>query len=236
MSVAMKLKRCSKCGEEKPLDEFYRVKTNKDGRAGACKLCRNEIGRQYYEENKDWLKIRMAEYRQEHKEEILKQKKEHYCNNKEAIFERAREYARRYPERVAEYKRKSRKRIYLRQRNDVKHRITVRMSGGMRKKVKGLKGGKSWQDLVPYTTEQLIARLKKTMPDGYTWDDFLAGSLEIDHIVPVSVFNYKSPEDPDFHKCWALKNLQLLPSFENKSKNASLDRPFQPSFAFGGSL
>lgn len=37
-------------------------------------------------------------------------------------------------------------------------------------------------------------------------------------------------------KDWALKNLQLLPAKENMTKNAKLEKPFQPSFAFGGSL
>lgn len=32
-------KRCSRCGEEKPLDEFYPRKDVKDGREGRCKAC-----------------------------------------------------------------------------------------------------------------------------------------------------------------------------------------------------
>jgi hypothetical protein len=34
------MKRCTKCGETKPVEEFNRDKTNKDGRCSRCKACR----------------------------------------------------------------------------------------------------------------------------------------------------------------------------------------------------
>src|SRR4051794_35638305 len=33
------MKKCSKCGEVKPLDDFYRSSQSKDGRQGHCKAC-----------------------------------------------------------------------------------------------------------------------------------------------------------------------------------------------------
>lgn len=35
----MKTKICNQCGDEKPLDDFYALPANKDGRAGHCKEC-----------------------------------------------------------------------------------------------------------------------------------------------------------------------------------------------------
>lgn len=35
------MKRCSKCGVEKALDEFHKAKKSKDGRGGWCKQCSN---------------------------------------------------------------------------------------------------------------------------------------------------------------------------------------------------
>lgn len=91
------------------------------------------------------------------------------------------------------------------------------------------KGGRSWQKILPYTVEELRARLNDTMPTGYTWADFLSGKLHVDHIVPVAVHNFSSPDDLDFQHCWALSNLQLLPRFENQSKQDKLTEPFQPA-------
>ena len=36
------MKRCSKCGVPKPLDQFHRMKSRKDRRTNTCKACRSE--------------------------------------------------------------------------------------------------------------------------------------------------------------------------------------------------
>ena len=38
----METKVCTKCGEEKSLDDFYRNKNTKDGRMSECKTCRRK--------------------------------------------------------------------------------------------------------------------------------------------------------------------------------------------------
>jgi len=45
------MKKCSKCQIEKPFDDFYKKKTNKDGYYGHCKECQNEYGRSHYKDN-----------------------------------------------------------------------------------------------------------------------------------------------------------------------------------------
>jgi hypothetical protein len=52
---------------------------------------------------------------------------------------------------------------------------------------------------------------------------------EVDHKIPVAAFNFQTPEDPDFKKCWSLKNLQPLGKSENRRKQDRVDKPFQPS-------
>ena len=41
------MKKCTKCGEEKPKSEFYKQKTHKDGFRSQCKACTNKHGKQY---------------------------------------------------------------------------------------------------------------------------------------------------------------------------------------------
>jgi hypothetical protein len=98
-----------------------------------------------------------------------------------------------------------------------------------------LKAGESkrrrrWDGMVPYTLQQLRRHLSKTMPPGYTWSD-LGGryGLHIDHIVPISAHRFSSPDDVDFQRCFALRNLRLLPAEQNVRKQAKLLKPFQPS-------
>jgi len=50
MLVAMKrMKRCTACGELKPLDHFPKQRTSKGGRRNQCKPCRNKW-------RSDWLR------------------------------------------------------------------------------------------------------------------------------------------------------------------------------------
>jgi len=108
-----------------------------------------------------------------------------------------------------------------------------RIAGNMGKSLKGNKAGYAWESLVGYSVHDLRKRLYRTMPPGNSWQDFLSGKLHIDHIIPIAAFNFRSPGDADFKRCWALKNLRLLPAKENMRKGAKLTAPHQPGLAFG---
>lgn len=123
----------------------------------------------------------------------------------------------------------SKKRYNIKMRQNPKYVISRRMSLGMRRSLKNGKGNKSWTTFVNYSIDDLFNRLNKTLPNGYLWNDFLDGKLHIDHIIPISVFNYSSPKHLDFKRAWALDNLQLLPAKENMSKQDKLYKPFQTS-------
>jgi len=118
---------------------------------------------------------------------------------------------------------------YERRKNSLKYRLNARMRQGIWKSLKDGKNGRRWEDLVPYTAEEIQKRLDSTMPTGYNWQDFLDGNLHIDHIIPISVFNFDCPEHLDFQRCWALDNLQLLPAKENIHKSNKITKTFQPS-------
>ena len=46
------MKKCSKCGQDKPLSEYYNHPSCKGGKAKSCKVCYNEKQKKYYAENK----------------------------------------------------------------------------------------------------------------------------------------------------------------------------------------
>ncbi len=97
------------------------------------------------------------------------------------------------------------------------------MSSSLCHVLKTNKAGSAWKELVGYNHNDLRDRLSFTMPGGYSWNDFMSGKLHIDHIMPISSFNFIDAEDEGFKKCWALDNLQLLPASENLSKNNRTD-------------
>jgi len=47
------VKRCTHCGEEKPLDAFPRDRDSPDGRFWWCKTCNNAASREYYARKKE---------------------------------------------------------------------------------------------------------------------------------------------------------------------------------------
>lgn len=76
---------------------------------------------------------------------------------------------------------------------------------------------KCWK-LLDYSVEQLIERLNKTIPGGYTWQDFLEGKLDIDHIKSIKDFDYNDVNDKGFKECWDINNLRLLTVYDNRSR------------------
>lgn len=120
------------------------------------------------------------------------------------------------------------KRFYNKRKNNLRYRLNKRISDGIYHSLKsGIKNGRSWVSLVDYNIEQLKRHLKSTMPSNYAWQDFLNGDLHIDHIIPVSLFNFNSSENFDFKRCWALDNLRLLEKSENHKKSDKLIKNFQ---------
>lgn len=84
------MKVCSKCNEEKPLDEFHKQKRGKYGRRSQCKVC----ARAYQESRTD---------------DRLRYNNEYYTSHKDVICAQMRAY-RRTPEGKASLKRSSGKR------------------------------------------------------------------------------------------------------------------------------
>lgn len=101
-------------------------------------------------------------------------------------------------------------------KNNPQYAINQRMRVSIRKALRGAKAGRSWEQLVGYTVEQLIAHLEKQVPRGYTMSDLIGGRLHIDHITPKSAFDVTDPEQ--LRACWCLSNLRPLPSRENIAK------------------
>jgi len=170
----------------------------------------------------------------ENRDRILEYKKRHYNLVGSDQYKRNREEKIRYSiqwrkdnsEKVKEYINQYRKN---KNRTDLKCNLNDKMRKAIYYSIRGNKNNRSWVTFIDYTANDLIKHLQKSMPNGYTWQDYMQGKLHIDHKIPISVFNFAKPEHPDFKKCWALKNLRLLPARENLIKGSKLSKPFQPA-------
>jgi len=101
------MKKCSKCGIEKPLTEFHKNKRKKDGHRSECKSCTKQYTAEYLArpEIKERRKQQTAEYRAQNKErrkqynaeyrtrpEVKERNAEYYAQNKERRKQQAAEY------------------------------------------------------------------------------------------------------------------------------------------------
>jgi len=119
-----------------------------------------------------------------------------------------------------------------RARSTPKGKIENAIRSGVWSEIKtGSKGKRKTFDLLGYTSENLRAHLERQFLPGMTWENYGFYGWHIDHIIPLSAYNYNTPDDIDFKRAWALTNLAPMWASENKRKGPRLSSQFQPSLA-----
>jgi hypothetical protein len=173
----------------------------------------------------------MKEWYQKNRIRIIERKIQWQKNNPEIANKNSRKWRENNPEYFVNYRKNNKNKLNIWMKNkrktNIKCNLNHRVSTAIDMSLKGNKNGRQWESLVDYSMLDLKTHLQKTMPKGYTWQDYLEGKLHIDHIIPKSAFNFDKPEDINFKKCWALENLRLLPATENIRKSNKLIKPFQ---------
>ena len=219
------MKKCIKCKEEKPFEEFHKHKWSKNGRRSRCKECSKqyrdnnrekikERGKQYRENNKEKIREKNKRYRENNKEKIREIKKQYYENNKGKIREMNKQYYENNKEKILE-----RNRHYRRQKrkNDPEYRLRHSISTAFLRFLKGKKEKPTSEYLKDcgYTRKELVKHLEEQFDQNMTWDNY--GSYwHVDHIIPQSVF--EPTNDQHLKWCWSLENLRPLEANENASK------------------
>jgi len=83
-----KSKTCSKCKEEKPLDQFWKQTQNynQSGVTSRCKACLIIANRARYHRDKDKIKVRQKDYRQRNKAAISARSKKWRTENQDKLL------------------------------------------------------------------------------------------------------------------------------------------------------
>ncbi|MBA7591122.1 hypothetical protein ES708_33273 [subsurface metagenome] len=212
-------KRCNKCKQIKPVRQFYKHKRNKDGYYFQCKDCVNDYYKSWKENNPKKVKMIQSKYAKNNPEKESKRAINWQKNNPKKVKEIKKRFKENNPRYMENYRknnseniRKYLKKWLLNPRNKLSHNISVLMNRSLKRN----KNNKHWEIIVNFTLQDLIAHLEKQFRDGMNWQNM--GKWQIDHIRPISRFDFNSYEDSEFRKCWALSNLQPLWAFENISK------------------
>jgi len=209
-----------------------------------------ESVKRYRKENPEKVKIwkKMDEKRHPDKKRERKMRWEKknpkkvkgYCdnyrkNNREKTRKYSREYRRKNPLKTKEYNKKYWKEHPEKKREYNKKKISTsigRLNNIMRKAIwlslKGNKENGHWETLVGWTNEQGRNYLESLFTPEMSWENY-GTYWEIDHIIPISKWEFNVPEDREFKQCWALCNLRPLKVSENRSKGnriTNLSLPF----------
>lgn len=189
------------------------VKSNPEKRKAICKKyykthkeAHKKTVKACFEANPEKYKATKTAWRKANPEKVNNTARKHYSANKEKINAKKKQ----------------------RWKTDPNFALNHNISEVIRYSLKGNKNGNHWEKLVGYSLEQLKEHLEKQFKPGMTWENY-GPVWHVDHIIPISVFNFTKPEHEDFKKCWALKNLQPLWAKDNIIKSNKIDKHFQPS-------
>lgn len=102
----METKKCTKCGETKSVNDFYKNSKSKDGLKTWCKVCHLADSKK---REKNYNEKRRL-YRLEHKEEYRQKKKVYYIENKDKILSDNSQWRKTFNGRLLSYQRSAKKR------------------------------------------------------------------------------------------------------------------------------
>lgn len=199
------LKYCSKCDQDKPLDNFHNSKLFKDGKDYTCKGCKKK----YRQSEMGKLTLRKYYKSKTFKKNIKKWKQ----NN---------------PEKVKAFQKKMRKeriengKTSLYYKSNINHRLSVLLRSRLHAVLKGKNKSASTLTLLGCTPEQLKQHLEDQFTEGMSWDNYGQGKRkwEMDHIVPIKYFDLSDSFQQQL--CFHHSNLQPLWWEDNKRKSGKI--------------
>lgn len=200
-------KRCSNCGEEKELEEFYKSLRGKMGRTAFCKKCHNQRTKKWRDDNPGKTK----EYQKRYTERV----KRWHQKNREQSNLRKKEWAQRNKKKVYEHQRVH---AFERRKNDplYRYRINARcmVHNAVYKDREYSKSTKTAK-VIGCSQESLRKHLCGTWKERYgkVWN---GEKFHIDHIVPISSAKNFQEIDNLCH----YTNLQMLTPEDNIRKGS----------------
>jgi hypothetical protein len=143
--------------------------------------------------------------------------RDRYAANKEERDRQINRWKRENRTKVLGYLRKSTAKSLSTESGKIHNRIKSRLWRALR----GTKAGAPTVEVLGYSTDELRAHLERQFAKGMGWHNM--SEWHIDHIVPLSSFNFTGPDDPGVRRAWALTNLRPLWAAENQAKSSKRD-------------
>ena len=207
--------KCSKCGEIKPIETFHKRARCKDGYSHTCLVCDNKYNAEWKEEHRDQhLATRRAWYNaniETERKRILAYHKKNY----KVLYAKYREWVANNREHH-----NNTQRLYLRNlaKIDPYYYLTKRCRGRILAAVKSADKAANTAELLGTSIQYFREYITQQFTDGMTWEAFMNGEIELDHIKPVASFDFGNPINQ--YICFNYRNHQPLWCKDNRSKSA----------------
>lgn len=225
---------CTKCKIEKDLDLFHNKANGKYGKCCHCMCCVKKANNEWRKKNKKKISEANRLMRIKNKEKIAECLAKNYQKNKEKRKSASKKRYHRvknseeFKKKCKEYYEKNKDKIIQRQlkkrNSSPKLKLSHNISTGIRDSLKRGKEGYHWETIVGYTVNDLRKHLESLWEPWMNWANYgnpngdHSNCWHIDHIKPVSWFDFKTYKDPEFKQCWSLSNLQPKEGRANISK------------------
>ena len=224
-------KTCVKCGAEKSVSEFGRIKDSKDGYRYYCNECRRkewsddkeeinqnrrdfrqrnlgvsrEKANNYYSSNRVVLRMQANKWRQDNRDVILEKDRKYREEHRDEINSNSREYARNRRAIDPVFKLKG----------ALRNRIRSVMKRGSHRRCSHT------MELLGCPIEFFKKHLESKFSDGMSWENYGGkDGWHIDHIIPCVAFDLSKSEDQK--KCFHYMNLQTLWADDNRKKHTKM--------------
>ena len=177
-------------------------------------MCASQANAQYRANSPEKARQSCTRWRINNKERTKQTSAEWLSNNRERKNKTTAAWRANNPNRTKDIE----KRKYDKRMSTPHGKLNTALRTSLRKSLKRIKNGRSWETLVGYTVSDLKKHLESQFEEGMSWDNYGRNGWHIDHKTPLSWFNFSAPEDRGFKKCWALENLQPMWAIENIKK------------------
>lgn len=203
---------CKSCCLSKNEDDFPKSSRSTSGRNPNCKICINQINKEYRLANVEKVKLARRKHYRQNRDKLLEQKSAYAKTHK---LQKA-EYDKTYRQVNVQKFKDAKRRFELRNRDNPIFKIKRNLRRRIHHVLKNNTKSKSTLCLLGCTFEEFKLHIEKQWSDGMSWNNYGQYGWHIDHIIPCYKFDLSKPEEQA--KCFHYSNQRPLWLKDNLSR------------------